>query len=597
MGGLYGHHPVMRHLTRRLMLRPTPVLANGPALRRRLVARDEEGVFLVIYALALVLIMLLAALAIDFGNITQTKQHAQNAADDAALSAVGDLAPIASGVPAATQEQLAVDDVESFVQRNYPSITATDWNDCPDTALPPNVTSSTQVQAIANSSHCIGFFNPLNAASNVSDPTGLAVVIPGQTVDYTFGKAGGLTSQGISAVAEASVQNPGAQFLLPFGYAPGGGAGLQCLKTGSGNKAAACTGFAIGSGQFGVLDSPRYRICFGSCPLSSNGAGNNAVVMGDIDLGIDHRLNIFPTTPPPPPAPAPVDICDATGPPPNCAQYNDVATGAAPFDDANNASPLTGQTLNDPGPALFNADQNSFVIGGCTIDTPRFNHPDGFQATGSCASDNGSPSYLVNGSSATVTCPCLSLPDSFGSSRTLNGVHITNYLVGGTASPQFAACYTGSGLPTGIPSPDPSSQAIDATTATGANAWSGTPTTEDGCLSNEIQQLSSACPTLAPPAPSTSCSIFSSAITSSPRFGIVPVVASGNGRGSERIEGFLGVYLDMASGTGTKVDAITAWVFPLDLIQPSGTGSGSGLGSYSGGPFVANLCSLQVGNC
>jgi Putative Flp pilus-assembly TadE/G-like len=521
---------------------------------RHLPQRDEGGAFLVIYALALVSILLFAALAIDLGNIVQTKQHTQNAADDAAVSAVGDLAPIASGSSASAQEQQTVDDVESFVHLNYSSITSSDWSTCPSNVLPPHVSVSAQ-------SNCIGFFNPQDAAANLSDPTGIAVVIPGQTVKYSFGKVGGLTQQGISAVAEASVQSPGAGFLLPFGYAPAGGGGLECLKTGSGKKAAGCTGFAIGSGQFGVLDSPRYRICFNACPATSPGAGNSSVVMGDITLGIDHRLNIFTSQP---------DICDATSTPPNCTGYN----SAAPYDDANSASPLTGQTLNDPGPALFNADQNAFTVGGCVIDTPRFSHPDGFLASDSCQADNPStgPAW-----------PHMSSADTFGSNDAINGVHITSYLVGGTTNSYFTSCYNGKG-PGGV-TPNPSVQAIDATVS-GTNVWTGSATTEDGCLSSAIQDM----PAGSPP-------IFTSAIASSPRFGVVPVVTPANGRHGEAIDGFLGVYFDMAFGTGKKVDAVDAWVFPLNLIQPASTGNGSGLGLYLGGPFVTNLCSLQAENC
>lgn len=526
---------------------PTPsgLRANG---------REEEGTFLVIWVLAVVSILLFAALAIDLGNIAQTKQHAQNAADDAAISAVVDLAPIADGALAGPQEDQAVSDVETYVLANYSSIGSSDWSSCPSNILPPGVSASAET-------NCIGFFNPQHPAFNLSDPTGIAVVIPDQAVKYSFGRAGGLTSQGVSALAEASVQTPGG-FTLPFAFAVGGANGLQCLKTGSGSKASGCTGFAVGTGQFAVLDSPRYRVCFNSCPASSPSSGNTSVVMADINLGLDHRLSIF-TSPP--------DICDAVGPPPNCSGYNT----APPYDNANTAAPLTGQTLNDPGPALFNTDLNSFTIGGCVISTPRLNHPDGFQASDSCAADNPTSGPVG---------PYLTSADSFGSHDTLNGVHITRYLIGGTASPGFTSCYTGKG-PGGM-TPDPSTQAIDATVA-GTNVWTGTATTEDGCLSAEMRLVS----TNSPP-------IFKVDIIHSPRFGVVPVVIPSNGSGGETIVGLLGVFLDTASGTtSNKVDAIAAWVFPLNLIQTTDVGSGSGGGVFGGGPFVANLCSLIAGNC
>jgi len=61
--------------------------------------------------------------------------------------------------------------------------------------------------------------------------------------------------------------------------------------------------------------------------------------------------------------------------------------------------------------------------------------------------------------------------------------------------------------------------------------------------------------------------ILTSAITDSPRFGVVPVVSTANGRNSEAIDGFLGIYLDMAFGKNNKVDAIDAWVIPSTSLN------------------------------
>jgi hypothetical protein len=514
---------------------------------------DENGAFLVIWVFAVVSILLFAALAIDLGNIVQTKQHAQDAADNAAISAVVDLAPIATGASAPAQEDVAVTDAESYVESNYSSIASSDWTGsaCPN-ALPPQVSAS-------RDTNCIGFFNPTDPSKNLTTPTGIAVAIPTQSVRYTFGRAGGLKAQGISALATASLQQSNASYLLPFGYADGSGNGLQCLKTGSGNKAAGCTGFAIGSGQFGVLNSPRYRVFPGSAP----GGGQNPFLMADIDLGVDHILTVAP-------AGGGGEVCDAVGTPPNCLAYNNTP----PYNNANYAAPQPGQTLNDPGPGLFNADQNSFSVDGCTISTPRLAHPDRFQATGDCTQANPTSG---------PTGPMLNSADTFGSSAALNGVHVTRYMIGGPNNPLFTSCYAAKGP--GGTTPDPGANPIDATdAASGQNVWAGSATTEDGCLSAALAGMNT-----------SSAPIFTADMVSSPRFGIVPVVASGHGRSAQAITGFLGVFLDMAFGNGNKVDAIQAWVFPLNLIQ-GGTGD-PGLGTYTGAPPVANLCSLRAGNC
>lgn len=519
--------------------------------------RSDEGAFLVVWAVAIVSILVFAALAIDLGNIAQTKQHAQNSADSAALSAVGDLAPLtntANGVTSLTAEANAVTDVEAYVQKNDPSVAnPADWTDptkCPKGILPSTVAPSVG----PNATNCIGFFNPGDSSKSLTAPTGIAVVVPSRTANYTLGKVGGLSNQKVSAVAEASVQNPGSGFLLPFGF-DGGGAGLQCLKTGSGNKAAGCTGFAIGSGNFGVLNSPRYRVL----PASASGGGNDPVLLADIALGVDHPLNVYVSG---------NDICDATKTPPNCTQYNKVA----PFDNGNYVAPQPGQTLNDPGPGIFSASPNTFQVSGCTITVPRLGHPDGFVASGSCAQANTfgpSAPYLAT--------------DTFGStSPNLNGSHISKYLVSGSVSPIWTACYAGKG-PAGY-TPNAATDPIDRQIA-GVNVWAGSATTEDGCLSTLMQSKADATP------------IFTSALATSPRFGVVPVVGSiCSGRSACPITGFDGVFLSSASGKGNKVDAITAWVFPLNWIQP-GQVNGGGNGTFNGGAYVANLCSLPAGNC
>ena len=510
--------------------------------------RDEHGAFLVLWVLAAVVILLFAALAIDLGNIAQSKQHAQDAADNAAVSAVADLASIQTGAAAPAQEAEAVADAEAYVTSNYSSITS-GWN-CPN-ALPPQVTPFP-------SATCIGFFNPADSSQNLTDPTGIAVAIPTQNVSYTFGKAGGLRSQGVSAVATASLQGQSPGYLLPFGFT-GGASGLQCLKTGSGANARPCNvGFAIGSGQFGVLNSPRYRVLPGNSP-----SGTNGVIMADIDLGIDHLLKIGPPA---------SNICDAAQSPPNCLAYNNVL-GA--YDYADYAAPQTGGTLNDPGPALFNADQNPFPVAnsGCVISTPRLAHGDGFQAKNDCTFDN------TPGAGG----PFLNSVDTFGSSANLNGEHITRYLIGGTGNPYWTSCYAGQGPDADLnPSNDPIDEVIS-----NKNVWSGSGTNEDACLSNAMAGMNN-----------TSPAIFSTSLIDSPRFGVVPVVNPVPGRsfGGEQITGFLGVFIDQAFGQNDHVDSIESWVFPLNLIQ-GGIANDEKIGAFTGAPPIANLCSLSAGNC
>jgi hypothetical protein len=530
--------------------------------------REQAGSVLVIYTLAIVSVLLFAAIAVDLGNLTQTRQHEQNAADAAAESAVWDLASVVTGGSAPVAETNAVSDVYAYIKSNYPSI-PTPWGPSDCGPPPTGVTASATTD-------CIGFF-PSNS------PRGIFVAIPKQNVNYTFARAGGITGQLVSAQAEASLQNAVVGYELPYAYPSTGATGLQCLKTGSGGSTnnTACTGFSLGSGAFGEVFSPRYLVY----PGTPTGTGNDPVIEVDIDLGIDHALNINPSGANP-------NICDYNGTAPNCSGYNN----SPPYDNANAVVTQTGQTLDQSGPALYNADQNPFSLDGCTFTVPRLNHPDGFQASGTCSQDN--PTAGPDG-------PTLSSSDSFGSGLPLNGVHITNYLIGSVATPNdptssalYKSCYEAQGPP-GDQSPSPSSDAIDKQ-VNGQNVWTYgfAGGHEDACLSLGIQTLAaSAAPGCGPPPATTTCPspIFSTDIVKSPRFGVVPVVQNpSTGKKGLAILQFDGVFLYDASGHTGKVDAINAWIFPLWMIQTGPALGAGGGGLFSQGPLVANLCSLTA---
>jgi hypothetical protein len=519
----------------------------------------ESGSFLVLWSVAAVGLLMLAALAIDLGNVAQRKRQTQNAADAAVLAAVVDLAPAASGSESvAAAEAAAVAAAEHYLIANDPALgSSPNFDAC--APMPSSVTPYPGAD-------CFGFFASAGAPPP-SAPNGMVVETPPQQVPFSLGRAGGLSGQGVSSIAEASIQTPGAGFLLPFGYSVAGSSGLQCLKTGSGNKAGSCQGFATGSGQFGILDSPRDLVF----PASSPAAGNDAVVEADLDLGIDHRLVVWPS--------GTSIVCDALGPPPSCPAY-----GAPPAYEADAVAPLTGQTYTLPGPALFTG---GFSLDGCTFE-PRFTHPSGLTVTTSnCAEAN--PSAGPNGPYLTN--------DTFQSTYELNGVHISCYLVSGassvtdvgscpppgdapTQSSAYLTCYEPNGAP------NPTSEPIDQGGIGSGNVWAA----GDACFSSLLQSLASSdC------ASTVSCApLFAGSIAASPRFGVVPVINTGNGGQASPILGFDGVYLDLAFGNGSKVDAMLAWVFPLWLIQPVSLGSGGGVGTYLGGPFVANLCSLSA---
>ncbi len=493
---------------------------------------DERGAILVLSAVALTVIMALVALSVDLGNLAQAKQHARNAAEDAVLAGVVDLAPLGpgGGGNVATQEAAAVSDAESYLLDNY-HIASPDWDSCG--SFPAGISAYP-------GANCFGFF----AAGGSAAPNGMAVQVPPQSVATTFGRAIGVRSEELGARAYASIETAQSSYVLPFAYSAGGGTGLQCLKTGSGNAAGGCTGFTTGSGKFGSIDSPRYVIF----PGTGSSSGNNPTAQTDMVLGLDHPLDqdVAGAT----------EVCDAAGPPPNCPAYNDVA----PYTGGNYVAPATGQAASDLD-GLF--EPVTSPDGSCTF-APRLDHPDGFVATSSCSADQGAASGNPPNDTG-LGVPLLS-NDTFGSSYDLNGQQVSAFL-DGNGEAFSTSC---ADLSPGVGTP------IDAMSK-GTYAWSA----YDACLSGLLQSYD----------PSVSGPIFASSIESSPRFGIVPLVSSSSGKNAEAITGFEGVYLDLMFGKGGKVESLLAWVFPLGAIEGgSTTGQGTG-GAYLGGQYVTNLCS------
>lgn len=589
--------------------------------RRRWRNGDEEaGVVLVIYTLAIVAVLLFAALAVDLGNIAQTKQHAQDAADAAALSAVWDLTPIVNGGSSLTaaSEATAVTDVDNYLQHNYPSVqTPLTSTSCAPGSLPALATQSSQTD-------CVGFY-PATA------PNTIVVVIPAQNVNYSFGRVGGNTSQAVSAIAEASLSSTTGNHELPYAFcldfsqtpptncgstATTQTAGLFCLKTSSNGS---CPGANIGPGDFGEVFSPRYQIY----PSNGNptGGGNDPIMMADIALGLDHTLVTSPD-----PTNNADNICDYNPPGSlqgTCPAFNNTF----PYDTGNAVVTATGQNINEAGPALYNPAlaNGKFNLDGCPFTVPRLNHGPGFQPSGTCSVDNPAGGFT------TTTCPCLAPGDTFGytpaTGNQLNGVHISDYLLqclgdtdGDNTAPSnadgsydadgdndcatptlgtqtqshlYTKCYQSQGPPD-EPSPSPTGDAIDKTTpqSGGSTVWSYTSTTEDTCLSNEIQKLANDAACTSTPLP-PQCQIFATAISESPRFGTVPIVAPVTGKKGDAIIGFDDVFIYDATGPNNNVATITAWVFPPWMVQ-TGPGGGPPGGPTKPGPLTANLCSLTA---
>jgi Flp pilus assembly protein TadG len=79
--------------------------------------REESGAVMVMTAVLIVVILGMAALAVDLGSFYQAQRHAQSAADAAALAAINDLP---------TSPTTASTDANNYVSSNYPGASATE---------------------------------------------------------------------------------------------------------------------------------------------------------------------------------------------------------------------------------------------------------------------------------------------------------------------------------------------------------------------------------------------------------------------------------------------------------------------------------------
>ncbi len=167
------------------------------ALARRGTPGDD-GVVLVLTALALAVLFASAALAVDLGNLGQTAQNAQDAADSAAVSGAGLLRSSASLGQVVTE-------VERYVQDNYSAVSAdgsslggasSSWDTC--TSAPAGYVAPPD--SYGNVQDCISF-----DTSNASTASVVSVEVPPRSVPSTFSGTLGSGPATVTAAATASL--------------------------------------------------------------------------------------------------------------------------------------------------------------------------------------------------------------------------------------------------------------------------------------------------------------------------------------------------------------------------------------------------------
>lgn len=482
--------------------------------------RNEDGMVLPVFAIVLVLLLIMAAFAVDLGASAVSRREAQNGADSAALAAAHELGARAAKFKTGAARVAALAAAEAvakdYVEDNTGlSTTAGEWTTCTD-ALALAVPSA--------GTPCISFS---------SDATQVRVRLPDKVLDYQFARVVGLNTASVraSAVAELTtvISNSTRPILLRAGAV-----GYKCVE-GGGTKTCPSNPPALGPGDFGSLTSPRY--------VTVTGGGDAT----NFALGLDHQLKLSATNG--------INYCDSD----NNGDENKCETQAAPgaLNNAANTHDLANYLVVDSGGEL--GDVTEGLIGSTQAEA---SCPGGVE----CFEDGGETItallYRPDGSRSDqlrpAGTPATPTVDGFGRSS-FNGVHISRYILA-SAKPTVGC-----------------SSAPDSFTVSIENAG------YDACNQSLSDYLVAN--------QSTPSAVFSREILNSPRFGIAPVTDTAVGGSSTlaRNVDFYGIYIDRLVGNATQVKSLTAFIFPLSMLEPaSGVSDGPGL-PYVGGPFGVRL--------
>jgi len=242
----------------------------------------DRGAAAVIVALCLVVLMGMAALAVDIGFGFQERRFDQAGADAAALGASLEMVITSQANPV----QAAVDNVHQLVDQNLARVVPpTDWDACTDAgALFWLTKTHASTLGTTNGSDCISLSQNFNT---------LRVRVPLQAVDTTFAAVIGFDEFDVTAAAEAQRNtNWGGGGDFPSGVLSGTGTGTTiCIKTGTSGGADSCG--EPTSGDFGNFLPYFYSAVDGSlASLCVSGEANVPMSRAMAD-GIDHEFSAY----------------------------------------------------------------------------------------------------------------------------------------------------------------------------------------------------------------------------------------------------------------------------------------------------------------
>ncbi len=258
--------------------------------------KSDRGATALLVALAMVVLMGIAAIAVDAGLGWNERRQDQTAADTAVMAGALDFA---------FGEQAIAEGVLEYVWRNLPSATGASWET--DVAYRDTFRACTDPEAATLGLSLSPVTEPNNSGSggvwdgsttlpciSVSPLGYTRVRVPDQIVATTFGRAIGVDSLQTNAAAVALIAGRGRLGVLPFGLGSGVSGGDQiCLSSApTGLAEDPCVGAA--AGNFGTLKLPIWGNPDVGTTQNCNSAPLNGALAINIAVGADHVIFLAP---------------------------------------------------------------------------------------------------------------------------------------------------------------------------------------------------------------------------------------------------------------------------------------------------------------
>ncbi len=291
--------------------------------RRMLTRHSERGASAILVAVSLLLLVGVAALAVDLGAGWNNRRQNQTSADLAVLA--GAIEYVGS-----TAEASARDAVLQYVEDNLDATySASDWQNlwsgCSDPGKPAGFNSVT-----APAGWSVTYIDCISGSTEE-----LRVRIPDQLLDTNFGRVLGVAQLSTSAIAHAGVEFRSGGAVRPFGVLNGLPSGSTCLTSSpSGLAAPPCDG--PDSGNFGTLNSQTWGPPWSDDTIIDCGTPGNDELATNIARGIDHMIGRAPS------------FAGSGGP------YSSFPAATTRLDDCDSSSGMALATDNSPRIGMVN---------------------------------------------------------------------------------------------------------------------------------------------------------------------------------------------------------------------------------------------------